>query len=197
MKKILTISFLVITILMGGMTMEAKTTKKNSKAKTTQKAGQSSSSTLGIMTFCVKGDKYVGPGAKSVNEMISALKKLGFKYEESYNSTVQQYDEEDDEYYDEDAKVEVYSNKGVTASIYIRIYNGQKEMNNWPYQVDLMFDSTSQENNFISTVKANGFSGQNMDDGIMYYSRKQPCGVSVKKTIGADEMIQISFFDSH
>ena len=38
MKKIITIALLVVTILAGGMTMEAKTTKKkgNSKARTSQ-----------------------------------------------------------------------------------------------------------------------------------------------------------------
>ena len=36
MKKLITISLLVITLLVGGMTVEAKTTKKKSKARTTQ-----------------------------------------------------------------------------------------------------------------------------------------------------------------
>ena len=34
MKKIITICLLVVTLLLGGMTMEAKTTKKKAKAKT-------------------------------------------------------------------------------------------------------------------------------------------------------------------
>lgn len=36
MKKIITICLLVVTLLAGGMTMEAKTTKKKAKAKTTR-----------------------------------------------------------------------------------------------------------------------------------------------------------------
>ena len=36
MKKVITICLLVITLLTGGMTMEAKTTKMNSKNKTSQ-----------------------------------------------------------------------------------------------------------------------------------------------------------------
>ena len=36
MKKVITICILAITLLAGGMTMDAKTTKKTTKAKTTQ-----------------------------------------------------------------------------------------------------------------------------------------------------------------
>ena len=36
MKKVITISLLVITLLVGGMTVDAKTTKKSSKTKTSQ-----------------------------------------------------------------------------------------------------------------------------------------------------------------
>ena len=36
MKKIITVCLLIVTLLIGGMTMEAKTTKKKAKAKTTQ-----------------------------------------------------------------------------------------------------------------------------------------------------------------
>lgn len=197
MKKVITLCILAIALFAGGITLQAKTTKKNSKARTTQKARQSGAGTFGIMTFCTKGDQYGGPGAKSVNEIISALKKLGFEYELSSDATIKQYDEYEDEYYNVATKIEEYSKDGITALVYIRLYNGQKEMNNWPYQVYLNFADASQLNNFIATVKANGFVGQHEDDGMMYYSRKQPCGVSVKKTEGAYEIIQISFFDSH
>lgn len=197
MKKVITLCILAIALVAGGFTLQAKTTKKNSKARTTQNAKPAGSGIFGIMTFCTKGNKYDGPGAKSVNEIISALKKLGFKYEQSYDASLVQYDEYEDEYYNKATKIEEYSKVGITALIYVRINNGEKEMNNWPYQVWLNFDDASQLNNFIATVKANDFVGQHEDDGIMYYSRKQPSGVSVKKTEGAYEIVQISFFDSH
>ena len=38
MKKVITICLMIITLLIGGMTAEAKTTQKNTKAKTIQTA---------------------------------------------------------------------------------------------------------------------------------------------------------------
>ena len=197
MKKVITICLLVVAVFAGGLTTDAKTTKKKSKARTSQNGGQTGSSSLGIMTFCNKGDQYSGPQGKSANEIINALKKLGFEYIGSTITTSQLYDDYDDEYYDVTSKVEDYSKNGIMVSIYIRMDDDEEDLNNWPYYVYLMFDSATQENNFIATVKANGFIGQSDYDGTAYYSRKQPSGVSVKKTEGADEMIQIFFFDSH
>lgn len=51
MKKIITICLMIVTLLAGGMSMEAKTTKKRSKAKTTQTSKKSSTSIFGIKTF--------------------------------------------------------------------------------------------------------------------------------------------------
>ena len=44
MKKVITICLLVISLLVGGTTVDAKTTKKKGKARTTQSASSKSSS---------------------------------------------------------------------------------------------------------------------------------------------------------
>ena len=197
MKKILTILMIVAAILVGGMTVEAKTTKKNSKARTTQSTGKSNSNNLGIMTFCTTGDKYSGPSGKSVNEIIASLEKLGFKYQDTYNSTFSVYDESEYEYINEPAQVMVYTKGHIFASVYIRVYNSELEMDNSPYQILLMFNNDSEEKKFIANVKANGFNAQSYDYETYYMYSKQACGVCVIKTEGADEMIKVEFFESH
>ena len=179
------------------MTVDAKTTKKKSKAKTTQSSGKSKSNGLGIMTFCTPADKYSGPSGKSVNEIIASLEKLGFKNGEIYDSTYSVYDESEGEYIDEPAQVMFYTNGHISASVYIRVYNSQLEMDNWPYQVLLMFDNDFEEKKFIANVKANGFNAQSYDYETYYMYSKQACGVCVIKTEGADEMIKVEFFESH
>lgn len=51
MKKLATVLMLVAAILVGGMTMEAKTIKKKTKAKTTRTSKKYPTSVFGIKTF--------------------------------------------------------------------------------------------------------------------------------------------------
>lgn len=197
MKKSITLFLLLVSLFVGGTTMEGKTTKKKSKARTTQSTGKSNSNNLGIMTFCNRGDKYSGPSGKSVNEIIASLEKLGFKYQDTNNSTFSVYDESEGEYINEPAQVQDYTNGHIFASVYIRVHNSELEMDNWPYQILLMFDNNSEEKKFITNVKANGFNAQSYDYETYYMYSKQACGVCVIKTEGADEMIRVEFFDSH
>ena len=82
MKKAITICLLVVTLLMGGMTMDAKTTKKKTKARTTQssKSGTDGASKLNYGTF------FSGKGGiefRNIWDIESALEKAGFKLKSS------------------------------------------------------------------------------------------------------------------
>ena len=55
MKKIITICLLVVTFLAGGITMDAKTTKKKAKAKTSQTSRKSPSKGNDLGLFNVEG----------------------------------------------------------------------------------------------------------------------------------------------
>lgn len=55
MKKVITICLLVVTLIVGGMTIDAKTTKKGSKTKTTSTSKRSSSKGNDLGLFNVQG----------------------------------------------------------------------------------------------------------------------------------------------
>lgn len=64
MKKVITICLLVVTLLAGGMSMDAKTTKKTSKAKTTR-TSSSSKYWDGDMPTATLALAFVGPANKN------------------------------------------------------------------------------------------------------------------------------------
>ena len=68
MKKIITIALLVVTLLVGGMTMDAKTTKKKPKARTSQTSKKSSSK---LAFEFNDGDGYVKVYKKSNGKYIT------------------------------------------------------------------------------------------------------------------------------
>ena len=82
MKKVITSCLLVVTLSVGGMTLDAKTTKKKTKAKTTQssKSGTDGASKLNYGTF------FSGKGGiefRNRRDIESALEKAGFKLKSS------------------------------------------------------------------------------------------------------------------
>ena len=74
MKKIITICLLAFTILAGGTTMDAKTTKKKAKAKT--QTALYSSNKFGLMSFLEHYNKYWN--LKSEEKIFQTLSKYGF-----------------------------------------------------------------------------------------------------------------------
>ena len=77
MKKIITICLLAITLLMGGMALDAKTTKET--AKTSQSRKRSSSFT--VKSFMEKA--FRGYQLKDLKPIKSILTSNGYKYEGS------------------------------------------------------------------------------------------------------------------
>lgn len=196
MKKLVTICLLFVALLAWGQTLDAKTTKKKSKARTTQTVQKSNSNNFGINTFC-RMNKDLGPIGKDVHEIIASLEKLGFKYQDTYDSTYTVYDDETGEEYVNKVKVQDYSNGNISVSIYIRMYNNELMMDQKPYQIFLMFNKSSEEKNFIANLNANGFSAHSEDFNTYYVKRNLPGGVRIIKTEGADEMFKIEFFEAH
>lgn len=75
MKKVITISLMVIALIMGGMSVEAKTTKKSTK--TSQRSASASAS------FTAKSfmkNTATGYELKSVKQIKSILASNGYKY---------------------------------------------------------------------------------------------------------------------
>ena len=77
MKRIITLSLLIVTLLAGGMTMDAKTTKKKTAHKSSTTTSQSN--TFGIKSFLVKN--YGEWDIKSEKRIGETLEKLGFTEE--------------------------------------------------------------------------------------------------------------------
>lgn len=196
MKKLITICLLLVTLLAVGMTMDAKTNKKKSKAATTQSVGKSNSNNFGILTFCSM-NKVLGPIGKNVNEIIASLEKLGFKCQDTYDSTYSVYDDETGKEYVNKVQVQDYSNGPILVSIYISMHDNELEMDQRPCQIFMMFYKYSEEKKFIANLKANGFSARSEDFTTYYMNRNLSGGVRLIKTEGADAMFQIEFFEAH
>ena len=82
MKKVITISLLLVTLLAGGMSLDAKTTKKKAKAKTSQNSRfvNDGVSKLNYETF-FSGNEEIE--FKNLSEIESALYDAGFKLKSS------------------------------------------------------------------------------------------------------------------
>ena len=77
MKKVISICLVIIILFASGMTMDAKTTKKNAKVKTQQVLY--SSNRFGLMSFIEKYYRYWN--LKSEEKIIQSLFKYGFTKE--------------------------------------------------------------------------------------------------------------------
>lgn len=144
MKKIITICLLVITLLAGGMTAEAKTTKKKGKARTTQsnKSTVDGSSKLDYDTFF---SDQGGFEFKNMMEIESALYKAGFKLKSS--ST--QYK---------------FTCNGTTVEIY-----GDGDQ----IEISIKFMSKKNSETFVSKMEDSGFEYKySTRSGISYYGKR-------------------------
>ena len=144
MKKIATILMLVVAILVGGMTVNAKTTKKKNKARTTQnsKSAVDGASKLDYDTFFSDEG---GIEIKNILEIESALYKAGFKLKSS--STHYKF-----------------TCNGTTVEIY-----GDGDY----VEIGIKFMSKKICESFVSKMKDSGFEYQySTRSGIHYYRNK-------------------------
>ena len=86
MKKVITITLLVITLLAGGMTIDAKTTKKKPKARTTQVTNTFTDFEKQFILPSELVEKTNGKYWNAENEKIlKILKQKGYKLSDEYN----------------------------------------------------------------------------------------------------------------
>ena len=160
MKKVITICLLVVTLLTGGMTMDAKTIKntKSTQKLSRLKAGKSKSSSSGS-SFNMKSlvNKVYAmnnqPTFLSISQVKALMKDFGFTYQGSYKTQVT-----DD--YDETYEVDVlkFKKSGVSAEVYVGV------------KYILKFSNSSQAKEFITASKnAFGNALKKRDSEYLYY----------------------------
>lgn len=131
MKKLATILMLIAAILIGGATIDAKTTKKKTSSS-------GSSLTLKTLTgkFYSKNDLF----AITQSQITAAMKELGFTYKGSSSSSF--YNDIDEVM--EPATLYTYQKSGVTAEVY---YVSR------PVKITLIFGSDAAAKSFVTSSK--------------------------------------------
>ena len=163
MKKIIIICLLAFTILAGGMTMEAKTTKKKAKAKTSQGSTSAvdGASKLNYETFFYNSGGKID--FKNLLEIESALNKAGFKMKSSSDSWK-------------------YTCNGTTVSI-----SGDGDF----VFIDINFKDKKSLEAFVAKMVDSGFKYEiTTRSGIKYYSKG---GIEMSVDIKGKEFINVSF----
>lgn len=160
MKKVITVCLVIITLFVGGMTVDAKTTKKKSKATTTQ-TGKNGIS-LKVETFLkCENPQYKLYWYRDLSEIETTMKKLGYAYigEEDAGD----YELEDGELV---PMVTIGFQKGST-----EVYVYKNEHNDWIRYIGIKFGSSSEESSFIKAAKSKS-KGSNInvwqEDGMVY-----------------------------
>ena len=137
MKKVITICLLVATLIAGGMTMDAKTTKKKTRTTASRSSSNDGASYLYSYMF-FSADGFYRPSM-----IIDDLKGVGFKLK----STSKVRTEYGDSYVT--AKKSVYTSGNATVSIWE--YSGDT------IEVDIKFTRTSDLNSFIDRMRSHGW----------------------------------------
>lgn len=162
MKKVITICMLIVSLIAGGMTMDAKTTKKKSSHKTSASASQSN--TFGIKSFLEKnaGEWDIKPD----NKIEATLSKLGFtKTPVSYMSSRPVVKDENGNYITPQGcycdgsttfcvSIAYYEKDGVQVSILYSSYNGNGP---WFDSVMIVFPSAEKRSSFLNQATGMGF----------------------------------------
>ena len=164
MKKAITICLLAVALLAGGITMDAKTTKKSTKKttatkKSTTSSGSKPSSGLTFDTFCESFSQagmdvndwgisrsqaakvYV---VKDEDEIDSALQRLGFT--RSFRNVKSEYHESVGEY--EDCIYALYTKDTTAGTTIVRENCGS---------FSIEFPSAAEKNLFLKTAQTKGY----------------------------------------
>lgn len=148
MKKLSVIILLVISLLSGGMVLDAKTTKK--KAKTTQTANKETS--LSVETFFTYDKQYDTYGYRDLSVIKSSLKKLG--YSNIGTESAGYYEEEDGT---RSPMVAIVFQKG-SNKVYIYQFKNDRR---WVNKIGIKFGSSTEKSSFISAAERKSKGGNN------------------------------------
>ena len=134
MKKVITTCLLVVTLLVGGLTLEAKTTKKKGKSKTTQTSSAPSAQWNGDI-----------PSAKIIEQffMGSLSEAQKSKYKNQFINHGYHFEDYDDIAIKEGVcEIEVSYSQSI--EIFIEVYDS--ELRNWLYNNIRSFKKSQKSN---------------------------------------------------
>lgn len=165
MKKIITIGLLVMIFLAGGMTMEAKTTKKKAKARTSQSTSKSSFNLKNILNLY--DNLNFTSSLNSIQDNLNkGVAKFGFEPDMEYE-TEYQMESPDGETWMEDAMHFAYF-KGETYINFTILY--YKENRKHLKEITITFPSTKDLNSFITASQSSlGKSLKKYDNNFYSY----------------------------
>lgn len=149
MKKIATILMLVSTLIFGGMNVEAKTTKKKSKARTSQTTSKSSFNLKDILNL-YDNLNLMSPLNAIQDNLNKEVAKFGFEPDMEYE-TEYQMESPDGETWMEDAMYYAYF-KGETYINFTILY--YKENRKHLKEITITFPSATDLNSFISASQS-------------------------------------------
>lgn len=167
MKKLATLLMLIVALLVGGMTIEAKTTKKNSKARTSQTSSKSSFNFKQIVNLYDKLD-YMSSLNTIHDNITKEMAKYGFKPGREYESKYLMESPDESTWY-EDAMHYTYS-KGDTTIDFAILYYKEKNHHKLLKEISMTFPSTAALNSFISASKSSlGKSFYKLENNLYQY----------------------------
>lgn len=142
MKKIFVISLLIMTVLLGGLTIEAKSSKKKNKAKTTQTSKKEAS--LSIETFFSYNPEYNLYAYKSLQEIESSMKNLGYS---KIGTESAGYKKDED---GSKSPMEKIGFQNGSTKVYIYKYKNDK----WIIRIGVKFGSSTEKSSIIKAVNS-------------------------------------------
>lgn len=159
MKKVITICLLVATLFVGGITADAKTTKKNTKARTTQTGKKGGSLSVDTFLKC-ENSQYKLYWYKDLSKIKAALKDLGYK----------DIGEEDGGYYEsEDGEMAPMVTTGFQKGS-TEVYIYRDENYDFIRYIGIKFGSSTEKSNFLKAAN-NKSKGTNIsvwqEDGMV------------------------------
>lgn len=156
MKKIITTCLLVVTLLLGGISLEAKTTRSNTSHKTSRSSSQSGA--FSITSLLHKETNYGTTGFRfnSDANIEAALEKAGFSLKSKNVTKGEIEDGTDGDTAPGKIINYVYSKKGITVEWSSYAYD---EAPNDLYKdaIKIKFSDNHAKDAFIKSMKTNGY----------------------------------------
>ena len=153
MKKAITICLLAVSLLAGGMAMDAKTPGGKATAKTSKTHSQSGAFTL---TCLLHKENRSGFMFNSDSKIEAALKKAGFSLKSKNVTRGEIADGTEGDTSPGKIIDFVYTKKGITVEWTSYVYD---EAPNNPYKdrIVINFSDSAAKDSFIKSVKSNGY----------------------------------------
>lgn len=159
MKKFITTCLLVVTLLLGGFSLEAKTTRSNTSHKTSRTASQSGAFSITCLLHKETSYGTTGFVFNSDSKIETALKKAGF-IQTSKKVTRDEIEAGTEGDTSPGKTIDyVYTKKGITVEWTSYIYDHAP---NDPYKnfIKIYFSDNAAKSAFIKSIKSNGYKNE-------------------------------------